>query len=166
MKQTLLVLGFASLVLAAGCSSGPSVKTQEYAKLSNTKDFEEEFPVVWKGVVSALSEYKIAEKDQENGQVKTDWIYSTSNDKYIEYQVNGFPRKRYMQTRYKFLIDIEKQIGKVRVTVNPQEEIENLRADGTFDSWASVSEFDTARANEMVRNIELKILSRPDALDK
>ena len=154
----------ASLLIAwtAGCAS--SYKTQNYAKLSNTKDFEEEYSMVWKGIVSALDEYKIENKDSEKGQIQTDWVYSTSNDKYIEYQVNGFPRKKYLQTRYKFKINADKQLGHVRVTVNPQEEVENLKSDGNFDSWKSVSEPDSTRSNEILRNIDLKILSRPEGL--
>jgi hypothetical protein len=158
-------LGFLAALVAVGCG-GPSIKKQEYAQLSNSKEFEEEFPVVWKGVITALGDYKIEDKDQEKGRVRTDWIYSTSNDKYLEFQVNGFPRKRYLQTRYKFDVEIKKQIGSVKVIVNPQEEIENLRSDGSFDNWKAVSDYDTGRANELVKNIELKILSRPDALDK
>src|SRR5262245_13852260 len=92
---------FLVALLASGCS-GPSIKKQEYAQLSNSKDFEDEYPIVWKGVITALGDYKVDEKDQEKGRVRTDWIYSTSNEKYLEFQVNGFPRKRYLQTRYKF----------------------------------------------------------------
>ena len=155
------LLTFMIALGASGCSSS-GYKTQGYARLSNTKDFEEEFPAVWRGVMAALGEYKIEERDQEKGVVRTDWVYSTSNEKYLEYQVNGFPRKRYLQTRYKMAVAVDKQVGSVKVTVNPQEEIENLRSDGSFDSWRSVSEPDTSRANEMLRNIELKILSRAE----
>jgi hypothetical protein len=157
-----MIRALASLVLlsaaAAACSSAP-YKTQGYAKLSNTRDFEYEYPVVWKGVLGALGEYKIEEKDEEGGVVRTDWIYSTSNDKYLEYQVNGFPRKRYLQTRYKLAIEVAKKTGAVNVTVNPEEEIEKLKSDGSFDGWSGVSEPDTARADELIRNIETKILS-------
>ncbi|MBI3544326.1 MAG: DUF3576 domain-containing protein [Deltaproteobacteria bacterium] len=163
MKKISLLIAAIGFVVSA-CSSGPPVKTQEYAKLSNTKDFEEEFPVVWKATINALSEFKVDEKDQEKGVIVTDWVYSTSTDKYIEYQVNGFPRKRYLQTRYKYKITLDRQIGKIHVTVLPEEEIENLKGDGSFDNWKVASEFDTGRANEMVRNIENKILSMPDAL--
>jgi uncharacterized lipoprotein len=164
MKTPQLVLGlvFAAFALGfSGCSS-PDYKTQGYAKLSNTKEFEEEYPVVWKGVVAALSEYKIEKKDQEKGVVETDWIYSTSNDKYFEYQVNGFPRKKYLQTRYKFNVKIDKLLGRVKVTVSPEEEVESLKSDGSFDDWKSAGEFDTARANEVIQKIEMKILSAPN----
>ena len=153
----LLFAGFAGS-LTIGCSSGP-YKRQQYAQLSNSKVFEEEYPTVWKGTLDALGDYKIENKDAEKGKVETDWIYSTSNEKYVEYQVNGFPRKHYLQTRYKLDITAEKQLGGVKVTVNSQEEVENLKNDGSFESWRSVSDPDSARENETLRNIELKILS-------
>lgn len=146
------------LVFAAGCSSA-EYKRQEYAKLSDAKVFESEFPAVWKGIVAAVGEYRLLDNDAEDGKVRTDWIYSTSNEKYVDYQVNGLPRKHYLQTRYKFDIRAEKQMGGVKVTVNTKEEVEALKSDGTFDQWRSVSEPDTSRANDMLKSIELKILS-------
>lgn len=156
---TALILGTLSLALFA-CSTG--YKTQEYAKLPNSKVFEEEYETVWKGIVLAFEEYKLEEQDKDAGRLKTDWIYSTSNEKYIEYQVNGFPRKRYLQTRYKLNLSAEKHLGGVRVAITPEEEVEALKSDGTFDSWKEVSEFDTIRANDALRNVELKILSIPN----
>ncbi|GEM_PF-1393058 len=143
------------------CSSAP-YKTQKYASLSNTKVFEEDYEMVWKAILAAVSEIKLDEEDSESGRIRTDWIYSTSNDKYLEYSVNGFPRKRYLQTRYKFLITAEKQLGGVKVTVIPEEEVERLKSDGSFESWVRVSEPETIRANEMVGQINQKILARPN----
>jgi uncharacterized lipoprotein len=157
IKAWLVAVAIAAIGLPA-CSS--SYKTQGYAKLSNTKEFEEEYPVVWKATLAALSEYKVEDKDQDKGEVVTDWIYSTSNDKYLEYLVNGMPRRRYLQTRYKMTVNLKKQLGSVKVTVNPKEEVENVKSDGSFDNWKSVSEPDSARANDLVKAIELKVLSR------
>lgn len=140
------------------CSS--SYKTQNYARLSSAKDFEEEFATVWKAALEAASEFKIEKKDQDDGILRTDWIYSTSNEKYVEYKVNGFPRKKFLQTRYKYLIKLQPELGKVKVTVDPEEEIEKLNSDGSFDGWRGVGEADSMRANEMLRNIELKILGQ------
>lgn len=165
MSRYLLLALTSAMLFATGCSSA-KYKTQEYAKLSNTKDFEDEYKSVWRGVIDALSEFKIEEKDQDEGKVVSDWIYTTSNDKFLEYNVNGFPRRKYLQTRLKYLVTIEKQMGKNTVTVDLDEEIEALRSDGSFDTWKKVSEIDSTRANDMLKTIELKILSRPDALNK
>lgn len=161
MKKLLFLTALTSAAVFSACSSAP-YKTQAYAKLTNTRTFEEDYKVVWKGITTAVADYKLEKEDSESGEIQTDWIYSTSNDKYIEYSVNGFPRKRYLQTRYKFLITAEKQIGGVKVTVNPEEEVEQLKSDGTFDNWYSVSEADNNRANELLKQIELKILARPN----
>lgn len=158
-RQFGVLLLLTTTLSMSACSSG-SYKTQNYARLSNAKDFEEEFPVVWKAALAALADYKINEQDEEDGVIETDWVYSTSNEKYIEYRVNGLPRKKYLQNRYKLNITLEKLIEAVKVTVDPKEEVENLKSDGTSDGWKTASDIDTSRASEMIKNIELKILSR------
>lgn len=152
-----LALGFA----LSACSSGPEIKQQQYARLSNTKEFEAEYEVVWKAIAGATEEYKIEKKDSEKGELLTDWVYTTSNEKYFEYQVNGFPRKHYLQTRYRVSIKATKQLGSVKVTVEPIEEVEQLKSDGSFDKWKTSDEPDSSRAADMIQKIELKILARP-----
>ncbi len=147
------------LILCTLCCTSSPYKKQSYAKLSNEKVFEEEFVKVWKGIVSATSEYTITEKDEQAGVLVTDWIYSTSSDKFIEYKVDSFPRKKYLQTRYRFKVLTSKQIGGVKVTVNSSEEVEKIKESGDFDRWLSVSDPDSARQNEILKAIELKILS-------
>ncbi len=152
----LLMLGSA----ISACSSGPEIKQQQYAKLSNTKEFEEEYDVVWKGIIDATAEYAIEKKDAEKGELLTDWVYTASNEKYFEYKVNGFPRKRYLQTRYRVSIKAKKQLGSVKVSVEPTEEAEQLKPDGSFDRWKTSDEPDSTRAADIIQKIELKILSR------
>lgn len=150
---------FTSATVFTGCG-GHEVKKQGYAKLATAKDFEEDYQVVWTAVLAALEDYKIAEKDQDDGEVKTDWVYTTSNEKYIEYQVNGFPRKKYLQTRYKINAFLEKQLESVKVRVDLEQELEKLKSDGSSDGWKSESDVDSIRANEILKLIENKILSR------
>jgi uncharacterized lipoprotein len=152
------ILGLALVVLlSSGCAS--SYKKQAYSKQRMQKDFEEEYNLVWKASLKALEEYKLTEKEIDSGKIETDWIYSTSNDKYVEYKVNGFPRKKYLRVRYKLVLSIEKLTEKVSIAVDSKEEIEELKSDGSFDSWDSVSDIDTARASALLKDIELKILS-------
>lgn len=155
-----IILLFSVLSLFA-CSS-VDYKKQGYAKLSNTKDFEEDYKLVWKGMFEAAKEYRVTDSNQEDGEIETDWIYTTSNDKYVEYESNGFPRKHFLQTRYRFKLKAEKMLRKVKVTAKITEEVENIKSDGSFDSWKEISDVDTARENEMIKNIEMKILSRPN----
>src|SRR5690606_19617710 len=87
------------VVFISSCSSGPKVKSQDYAKLRETWTYEHEFSQVWRGIEYALRQHKVAERDPEKATakemknlqertLKTDWIYAKSRDKYIEYEIN------------------------------------------------------------------------------
>lgn len=163
MKQVLPLLSlFALIVLQIRCSSAPGTyKTQAYAKLATSKTFEEGYSVVWQAVKTAMNQYKILQASAENGLLVTDWIYSTSKTRYLEYRVNGFPRKKFLQTRFKFDIVARRQMGGVYVEVKTTEENETLKPDGSFDRWRKADEVDTSRAHQILKSIERKILSRP-----
>ncbi|MGE4231892.1 MAG: hypothetical protein AB7F43_01055 [Bacteriovoracia bacterium] len=159
MKLKNLILLFPIFVLS--CASAPGTyKSEIYAKLPNSRVFEEEYSVVWKGILKALEVYKLEKVEEEDGIASTDWVYSTSNERFLEYRVNGLPRRKYLQSRYKYTVTAEKQMAGVKVIVNTEEESEYLKPDGSFDLWKAV-ETETNKSNELLRNIELKILSRP-----
>lgn len=157
MKAILFLL---LAVFASGCSSGPEVKRQQYAVLQNSKDFEEDYKVVWKSAVEALSEYKVEKMEEDDGILRTDWVTSTSTEKYFEYKVNGFPRKKYLQVRYKIDIALTKKLGSVNVAVNPHEQVEQVKDDGSFSSWTDSDQADSSRASDILSKIELKILQK------
>ena len=172
MNRNSLVFVSILSVLAAvnACSSAQPVKTQNYARLNDHRTFEFEFPVVWKGIESALKNYKITDRDPsevdplemqklDQRSLETDWVYGQSRDKYHEYAVNGSPRKKYLQTRIKYAISANRVIGGVDVTVKPTEEVEKLKADGSSAGWESVDEPDSSRPNELLDKINLAILS-------
>jgi len=166
---------FASILVLSGltlsaCSSGPEVKQQAYAKLSNQRTFEYEFPTVWKGIEETVRNYHVTDRDPKDvdanemrrirhRSLETDWIFSKSNDKYVEYKVNDLPKKIYLQTRLKYKIDAQGVIGGVKVTVKTQEEVEKLKEDGSPDGWDSVDERDTSRASALLDRINMAILS-------
>ena len=158
-----------SLVFSA-CSSGPPVKTQAYATVRNTRTFEDDLPVVWKGTFGALKNTKVTDKDPDDADelqlkkttkasIETDWIYSQSRDKYVEYKVNGTPRRKQLQGRYKFRIKLKQVIGGTNVEVQTSEEIERLGEDGTSQGYSSVGEPDPSRAGELLDRIGQSILS-------
>ena len=167
----IVLLALAACVSFPGCSSGPEVKQQAYAKLSNQRTFEYEFPVVWKAIEETLRNYRVINRDPKDVDanemrrlrhrtLETDWIFTKSNDKYIEYKVNGLPRKVYLQTRLKYKIDAQSVIGGVSVTVKTQEEVEKLKEDGSPDGWDKVDEEkDTARASDLLDRFNMSILS-------
>lgn len=159
-KNLVLIFSIITLTLAFGaCSSKTPYATQEYAVLSDSKEFEEEYPVVWKATLSACANYKIEDANEDKGLLKTDWVYSTSQDKYFEYTVNGFPRKKYLQSRLRYIIHVQKQLGGVKVLVQADEEVENLNKDGSFKDWQDAKYADSQKLNDLLKNIELKILS-------
>lgn len=172
MKQKSKILMFLSIFILAACSSTPEVKNQKYAKLKNEVSFEYEFPKVWKGIESALREYKITDRDPSEvndveikklreRSLKTDWIYSQSRDKYVDYKVNDFPRKKYLQTRIKYDITAETIIGGTKVTIEMDEEVERLNADGSPAGYDSVDEKDSSRASDLLSKIRNSILAAP-----
>ncbi len=154
----LIVACILASVTISSCSSGPKTKQNKYARLQNSKDFENEYDVVWKAIVLATEDYKTVEKDAETGHLTTDWVYATSNEKYFEYTVNGLPRKKYLQTRSKFQIIAQRKLGSVNVSVSPVEQVEKIKEDGTFDDWTDSDQIDSARANDVLKKIELSIL--------
>lgn len=171
MSQYLCSLSYLMiLLLGVGCSSAPATKTQAYAELSNHRVFEYEFPAVWKGIETTLKEYHVTGRDPEEVDslelrkikkrtLNSDWVYSQSRDKYEEYDVNGSPRKKYLQTRVKFHVIAETEIGGTRVEVQTSEEIEKLKPDGSPAGYERPEKVDSSRAAELLDKINLSILS-------
>lgn len=156
----------------AACSSGPAVKSEAYAKMPDHRTFENDFPTVWKGIESALRNHKITDRnptDVDGNEMRklthrdleTDWIYGRSDTKYIEYKVNGSPRKTWLQTRYRYQVEANSVMGGVDVKVRTDEEIEKLKADGTGDGYSAVDSPDPNRASLLIDRIGQAILSAP-----
>ena len=155
IPSVLIAVGAAAI--GFGCSTGPKYKTQAYAKEQTSRTMEYDYGIVWKGIRDALQDHKIREANEEKGIVETDWAYSTSNDKYLDVVINQQPRRKYLQTRYRYRITAQKQMIGVLVDVNIEEEVEKLKSDGTFQRWHSVDEPGTSRPHEMLMRIEQKI---------
>ena len=173
--QVMAIAGFGLFLVngllsgLSGCSSLPPVKQQAYAKLNNERTFEYDFPTVWKGIEETLRNHKIKDRDPEEVDpqemrkltrrtLETDWIYGRSQDKHQEYQVNGSPRKTYLQTRYKYLLDAQSVMGGIKLTVRTEEEVERLKEDGQPDGY-SAAESDPSRARELLDKIQISIHS-------
>lgn len=165
-----LVTFMTGIFMFSACSSAPPVKQQAYAKLRSERTFENEFPVVWKAIESAFRNFKITDRDPSEvnelemrklteRSLETDWVYSESRDKYQEYKVDGFPRKKYLQTRLRYTVKANAVMGGVKVTVAQEEEIERLKSDGTSAGYDSVDNLDSSRSNEIVEKISMAILS-------
>lgn len=145
-----------STLVISGCATS-EYRKQAYAEQQTSRTMEYEFARVWRGMKDALTEFRIEESNESKGVMTTDWAYSTSQDKYVEIVVNQQPRRKYLQTRFKFEVSARKQPIGVLVDVKMNEEIERLKDDGSFQSWDHVPEPDTARAHELLQNIERRI---------
>jgi len=174
MKSILSVSSVLLFLLAHGmngCSTTTKpVHAQRYAKLKNQRDYEYEFYRVWNGIEAALKNHAIVERDPDEVNeaelrqlkertLETDWIYGRSEDKFVNYRVNDLPKKKYLNTRYKFNITAKSQIGATNVSIETTEEIENLDEDGNPAGWESSQAIDSRKAHQLLDQIKLAILS-------
>jgi len=168
----LLYLFFAfTLLTLNSCSSGPEIQQQKYAHLRTSLDFEYSFPAVWKAIETTLHEYRIASRDPSDvdpmelkkiseRSLETEWVYTQSKDKYVEYKVNDFPRKKYLQMRVKFIVSAERKMPDVtKVSVQSEEQLERLKDDGSPNGYVDAEEPDTARINQILQRIRLTLLA-------
>jgi hypothetical protein len=170
MRFLVLVVVSATLMGFSACSSGPQVKQQQFARLENHRDFEYDFPTVWKGIESALEGFAITERNPNKvgivemkkiheRTIDTDWVYSRSTEKYVEYTINGTPRKTYLQTRLRYRITAKLILGGVTVYVDPREEVEKLHDDGSPAGYSQVETPERALPSLMLDKINQAILS-------
>ncbi len=154
----------------SGCSSGPGVKRQGYARYSAERQFEHPFATTWGAIEAAVRDWKVVERDPEEAdpielkklterELATDWIYTQSRDRYHEYKVNDSPRKKYLQLRIRYRVKAKSEIGGTRVAVTTEEEIELLADDGRPRGYEKVEETDTSRNKDLLDKINLAILS-------
>jgi hypothetical protein len=172
-RAGLIIVSVGALVaLGAGCASAPPVKAEAYAQLKNHRTFENDFTAVWKGIEETFRKFKVTDRDpSEVGELalrkldrrtlKTDWSYGQSRDKYEEYQVNGTPRKVWLQERTRYNVDARRVIGGVEVAVTTDEEVERIKSDGSSGGFQGVDKIDSSRAAEILDKIANNILAAP-----
>jgi hypothetical protein len=170
IRAVALVPALALALLATSCSTPASgVKTQQYAALRDERVFEFDLPATWKGIEKALGNFKVVDrdpeevsalewKDLEERSLETDWIYSQSRDKYVEYRVNDSPRRKYPQIRYRFKLVAKRAVAGTSVKIDQDEEIERLKPNGMADGYDSTTP-DRTRASEFLDRIQQAILS-------
>jgi hypothetical protein len=163
--RLLMILGGGTGLVGFGCATSAPVKTQAYAELKTHRTFEYELPLVWKGIEASLKNHKITDRDPEEvdetgwpklkeRSLETDWIYSESRDKYVEYSINGSPRRKLLQIRYRYRILARKVMGGTEVQVRPQEEVEKVDpSTGSPKGYEEMSP-DTARSAELLDRIQ------------
>jgi len=166
---SLLALLLVSPIGLVGCATSAPYKTQEYAAQRTDRVFEHEMKVVYKAIEKAFEKQKFKSRSPkkvtptELSQLKeatweTDWVYSQSRDKYVEYEVNSVPKRKPLQVRLKQKVTAKASIAGVQVFVETEEELERIKADGSPNGYEEV-EPDTSRAAEVLDRIQLSILS-------
>jgi hypothetical protein len=164
------------ILVASSCSSPMPVKQQAYAKLSNVRQFDAELGEVWRAMKKVHENKKILKsepkvsldvrspefKRRTSVLLATDWIYGQSTDKYVEYQLRGAPQKKYLATRLKYELEAKSVMGGVEVKIDTEEEIEELKADGSSLGFRPVQELDTSRAAGLLDEIETAIRALPN----
>ncbi len=165
------VIAAALACFGLSCSSTPEpVKTQAYAQLQKERTLEHEFPAVWKGLEAALKDHKIVERDPETVEtqdwsklearsLETDWIYTQSRDKYVEFKVNNFPRKQYLQMRYRYRVKAKRILGGTHLTVEMDEQLERLDANGKATGYTDSEKPDSSRANGLIEATDRAVLA-------
>ena len=168
--KTLVYFSFVTLIAFGGaCATSREIQTQKYAELSRESTFEYEFPKVWKAIEEVFRNHKIVERDPDEvdavemktlreRSLETDWIYGKSKDKYAEFKVNDLPRRKYLQMRFKYMIEASRVIGGTKVKVDMVEEIENLDEQGMPDGYTRSDQPDSARMNGVLKSVESEIL--------
>ena len=164
------VAAFLATVSLSGCAGRAPVQKQEYAELPSDRFYEYEFPVVWKAVEKAFQNYKVVDRDPSEvnevelrklseRSLETDWLYSESRDKYVEYRVNDVPKRKALEVRIRYKLEAKKVLGGVRVSIKTEEELESLGADGSSHGYSKVDHPDSSRPNELLEKINLAILA-------
>jgi hypothetical protein len=172
LKSLLIFIPLAALTLTLGCASLPEVKSQAYAPMKNERTYESEFPILWKAIESAARHNRVIHRDPPEATplemkkmpsrtLETDWIYSKSRNQYQEYQVNDFPRKVFLQNRFKYLVSANAVMGGVQVKVTTTEEVERLNANGTPHGYSVSQSPDTALAHDFLEKITLELSANP-----
>ncbi len=160
------------LAIGTGCSSSQKVGRQSYAELKTEQTFEESFEMVWSAVEVALKDHRVIERDPEEVDVnelkklderslRTDWIYARSNDKFVTYKINDLPKKKYLQTRFRYKLEVERVMGGTLVRVLTDEEVETLDDKGEATGYDEVETIDSSRPNRLLKDIKNALLSAP-----
>ena len=170
----ILTRAVSALFLAAlltGCATrAMPVQRQEYAELKDSRTFEHEFPVVWKGIERVFAKHKVTDRDPAKVNevelrslaartLRTDWIIGQSRDKYVEFKVNDSPRRKLLQVRFRYTVEAKRSMGGADVRVRMDEEIERVRPDGSPAGWDRAERVDSSRVSEVLDQIQQAILS-------
>ncbi len=165
---TWLPLGLVLALVGPGCGGSLPVRQQAYAPQKTEKTFEAEFPQVWGGIEKALEKQRVVKRDPDEvtptelkkltvRTAETDWVYGQSRDKYVEFQIEGMPKRKPLGLRYKVQVEARKVLGGVLVRVGTSEEVEQLGTDGSSRGYSRIDQPDTSLAHDLLEKIQLSL---------
>lgn len=142
-------IGSALIILLSltACSSSPKYKEEENTpKFATSRSFTENPETILRAARAVLDELSRESNPPATGalkgndeSVRTGWVYSTSKDKYVEFDFNGSPRRKLLGMRRKYSYTAVPNLAGSQVTFGVEEEIQDVDAkSGEANGWKSV----------------------------
>jgi len=142
---------FISLLLLNACAQKNIAKEKvekNQPKFSSSHSFENSIKEVKSAAEKVLQNYlennqnpmsDAAKIEKEMNKISVGWVYSEAKDKYIEYKMNGFPKRKTLKVRRKYSFSLNPSLAGTDVEIIIQEELENIDLKtGEFKNWKSV----------------------------
>lgn len=175
-NRAFLFCSVAALLGVTGCASALPVKRQEYAASRTERVLEAEWMDVLRAVDSTLRLQRVVKRTPDTEDVlelrradertwETGWIESQSRDKYVEYQLDGIPKRKNLGVRLKYRVVAAKALGGVSLKVRQWEELEKLNSRGMSLGYDEVTSVDTSRSGELLEKVQQAILAAPPSAD-
>ncbi|HEY8280523.1 MAG TPA: hypothetical protein VIH99_12915 [Bdellovibrionota bacterium] len=96
-------------------------------------------------------------KGDDDSTVYTGWVYSTSKDKYVQYDFNGSPRRKPLALRRIYGFTVTPGLSGSQVTMNVEEEVQEIDLkSGSAKGWKRV-ETETAAYDMLLRRLTEKV---------
>lgn len=137
-------------LLLAACASNPHnasyKEEQNVANFQNSKSFVESPEEILRAARAVLDEWQ-QESDPPVGKtlkansesVQTGWVYSTSKDKYVEFTMNGKPKRKPLKVRRKLGYAATPSLAGSEVVFIVEEEVQKVDFQtGQETGWNSV----------------------------
>lgn len=175
-REIALSFGVAFILAWTGCASALPVKRQEYAASRTERVLEVEWMDVLRAVDETLRLQRVVKRTPDTDDLlelrradertwDTDWVESQSRDKYVEYQLEGVPKRKNLGVRLKYRVIAAKALGGVSLKVRQWEELEKLDSRGKSLGYEEVTALDTSRSSELLERVQQAILAAPPSAE-
>jgi hypothetical protein len=165
------LLPLIACLLLAACASSPNQarykEEKNSPKFGNSRSYVETPQDVLLAARAVLDDLTRESDPPASGAVKgrgqnvqTGWVYSISGNRYVEYSVNGTPRRKPLRIRRKYGYTVSPSLAGSQVLLSVEEEL--MRVDlrsGEETGWSSVKA-DSQAYDMLSRRLGEKIRSR------